>query len=326
MIDLSSLFGAAANEAARYRASLADRPVVSGRSLDDVRAAFDLPLPDHGLPPEAVLADLVRAVEPGLVATAGPRFFGFVVGGALPSATAADMLAAGWDQMAFNAASSPAADGGRGGGRRVAQGRCSGLPASASVGFVTGAQAANTVGLAAARHEVLAAGRVGRRARRPVRRAAGAGRRRRRSGTPRSTGRCGCSAWARTSSSRSRADANGAIDVDDLQRVLAARPSRADDRVPAGRQREHRRLRRPAGGMRARAGARRLGARRRRVRAVGGSEPAVPGIWWTASSSPTPGRCDGHKWLNVPYDCGVRVLLAARTCTPPPCRTPRPTS
>ena len=56
-----------------------------------------------------MIDDLIRAADPGLVATAGPRFFGFVIGGSLPAATAADMLAAGWDQVAFNAASSPAA-------------------------------------------------------------------------------------------------------------------------------------------------------------------------------------------------------------------------
>ncbi|MGZ4612490.1 MAG: aspartate aminotransferase family protein, partial [Kineosporiaceae bacterium] len=89
MDDLSTLFGTAADEAARYRASLGERPVVTGRSLDDVRAAFDLPLPEAGLPPDVVLDELVKAADGGLVATAGPRFFGFVVGGALPSATAA---------------------------------------------------------------------------------------------------------------------------------------------------------------------------------------------------------------------------------------------
>jgi glutamate/tyrosine decarboxylase-like PLP-dependent enzyme len=94
-------------------------------------------------------------VEPGLVATTGPRYFGFVVGGALDAATAADMLAVAWDQPAFNAVTSPAA--------AVVEDVAGawlkdllGLPETASVGFVTGAQGANTVGLAAARHRVLA--------------------------------------------------------------------------------------------------------------------------------------------------------------------------
>jgi glutamate/tyrosine decarboxylase-like PLP-dependent enzyme len=155
MDDLAALFRAAADEAARYRASLGDRPVTSGRPLDDVRKGFDLPLPDAGLPADAVLAELVAAAEPGLIATAGPRFFGFVLGGALPAATAAEMLAAGWDQVGFNAATSPAATAAEesaGGWLK----ELLGVPASASVGFVTGAQAANTVGLAAGRHHVLA--------------------------------------------------------------------------------------------------------------------------------------------------------------------------
>jgi len=55
-----------------------------------------------------------------MVATTGPRYFGFVVGGALDAATAADMLAVGWDQPAYNHLSSPGVGGRRGSGRRVA--------------------------------------------------------------------------------------------------------------------------------------------------------------------------------------------------------------
>jgi glutamate/tyrosine decarboxylase-like PLP-dependent enzyme len=94
-------------------------------------------------------------VPPGLVASAGPRYFGFVTGGSLPAATAADLLVTGWDQLAFNPVSSPASAV----VEEVAGGwlkEVLGLPASASVGFVTGGQGANTVALAAARHHVLA--------------------------------------------------------------------------------------------------------------------------------------------------------------------------
>ncbi|WP_433345145.1 pyridoxal phosphate-dependent decarboxylase family protein [Microtetraspora malaysiensis] len=132
-----------------------DRPV--GASIDQgaLVDAFSGPLPSTPSPPEQVLADLLVAAEPGLVASAGPRYFGFVVGGALPAATAADILAAGWDQIATNAVTSPAAF-----AAEAAAGswlkELLGIPPSASVGFVTGCQAANTAGLAAARHQVLA--------------------------------------------------------------------------------------------------------------------------------------------------------------------------
>jgi glutamate/tyrosine decarboxylase-like PLP-dependent enzyme len=113
------------------------------------------PLPDHPTPARAVVDQLADIVEPGLVATTGPRYFGFVVGGALDAATAADVLTTGWDQPAFNAVTSPAAalvEDVTGGWLKDVLG----LPAAASFGFVTGGQAANTVALAAARHQVLA--------------------------------------------------------------------------------------------------------------------------------------------------------------------------
>ncbi|MEU0960776.1 pyridoxal-dependent decarboxylase [Micromonospora aurantiaca] len=155
MDELRHLFRRAADHAADYRLSLPERPV--GVPVDQavLNEAFAGPLPDAPTPPERVLAELVAAAEPGLVATAGPRYFGFVVGGASPAATAADMLAAGWDQIAFNAVTSPAAV-----AAETAAGtwlkELLGIPATASAGFVTGGQAANTAGLAAARHQVLA--------------------------------------------------------------------------------------------------------------------------------------------------------------------------
>ena len=94
---------------AEYRLSLASRPVAPPVDRRRLRSAFGGPLPTAGSPPAAVIDQLIRAADPGLVATAGPRFFGFVVGGSLPSAMAADLLAVGWDQLAFNAVSSPAA-------------------------------------------------------------------------------------------------------------------------------------------------------------------------------------------------------------------------
>lgn len=154
-VDLPRLFTRAAVESARHRATVADRPVHPSPDRRSLEAALGGPLPAGPTEPGLVLEHLIAAAGPGLVGTVGPRFFGFVIGGALPAATAADMLATGWDQCAYNEVLSPAAAA----AERVAgtwAKQLLGIPATASVGFVTGAQAANTVGLAVARQRVLA--------------------------------------------------------------------------------------------------------------------------------------------------------------------------
>ncbi len=153
--DLVHLLTAAAGVGARHRETVATRPVHPTPDLAALAAAFGGDLPAGATRPDDVLRQLVAAAEPGLVGTVGPRFFGFVIGGSSPSATAADILAAGWDQCAYNEVLSPAAAAAeRAAGSWAKQ--LLGLPATASVGFVTGAQAANTVGLAVGRHRVLA--------------------------------------------------------------------------------------------------------------------------------------------------------------------------
>ena len=155
MADLSEALRRTAERAAGYRSRVGERHVAPPVDAAALRAALGGPLPQQGMDPDAVVDELVEAVEPVLTASVGPRYFGFVVGGALESATRADMLVTGWDQMAFNAVSSPAAAI----AEEVAGGwlkEVLGLPGGASFGFVTGAQGANTVGLAAARHRVLA--------------------------------------------------------------------------------------------------------------------------------------------------------------------------
>lgn len=111
-------------------------------------------LPDGPSDPGEVIEALARELEPGVVATAGPRYFGFVTGGALPAAVAADWLAAAWDQNAALAVMSPA--------MAAVETATAGwlrdllrLPDEAGVGFVTGGQMANFTCLAAARHAVL---------------------------------------------------------------------------------------------------------------------------------------------------------------------------
>ena len=299
MDDMSTLLHRAAQHAADYRASLPNRPVAPTADLRGMVRALGGPLPDGPTEPDAVLEHLVEGVGPGLMSSAGPRFFGFVIGGALPAATAADVVAAGWDQCAFNTVLSPAAAA----AEVVAGGwlkELLGIPGAASVGFVTGAQEANTVGLAAARHHVLAEagwdverdGLVG---------------------SPRV--RVLASVERHATVDRSlrllglgdscvedvQAGPNGAIDVDDLDRVLAAGPAgptivclqagnvntgACDDLATATDV------------------AKRYGAW---VHVDGAF-----GLW--AAASPTTRHlvtgieradswgCDGHKWLNLPYD------------------------
>ena len=145
----------AADLATDYLGSLDERPVARPVDLAALRDAMGGPLPDGPSDPAAVVEALAAAADPGLVASAGPRYFGFVVGGSLPAALAADWLTSAWDQNAGLYVLSPAA--------AVAEEVAAewlvellGLPADTSVGFVTGATMANFTALAAARHGVLA--------------------------------------------------------------------------------------------------------------------------------------------------------------------------
>lgn len=116
---------------------------------------FVEPLQDQTLPAEAVLAMLDDIGSPATVANAGPRYFGYVVGGALPATVAANWLAAAWDQNVHHWAGSPVAVR----LEEVALGwitDLAGLPAGTGGAFVTGASIANFCALAAARHALLA--------------------------------------------------------------------------------------------------------------------------------------------------------------------------
>jgi glutamate/tyrosine decarboxylase-like PLP-dependent enzyme len=145
----------AAELARRFLDTLPDRPVGARADLPSLQAALGGPLPAAGMDPTEVIEQLAAAADPGIVASAGPRYFGFVIGGSLPAALAADWLAATWDQDAGLYACGPSAAV----VEKVAAGwllELFGLPADASVGFVTGGQMANFTGLAAGRHAVLA--------------------------------------------------------------------------------------------------------------------------------------------------------------------------
>ncbi len=143
---------------ARYLDGLDARPVYPDAAAIARLTALGGPLPDRPSDPAETLALLDALGSPATVATAGPRYFGFVTGGALPAALAANWLAGAWDQNAFSSVASPAAVA----IENIALGwllDALGLPAECGAAFVTGATMANVAGLAAARHAVLA--RVG---------------------------------------------------------------------------------------------------------------------------------------------------------------------
>ncbi|HEX9258365.1 MAG TPA: pyridoxal-dependent decarboxylase, partial [Acidimicrobiales bacterium] len=300
MSELRRLLLDTIGHVADYRETVSARPVFptapEGPSLEALGA-----LPDGPTPPAEVIARLRRAAEPLCVSTTGPRYFGFVVGGALDAATVADVLAIGWDQTPFNAVTSPA-------GTLVENVAGEwlkdvlGLPATASFGFVTGGQGGNNVGLAAARHHVLSQAGWDVERDGPI-------------GAPRV--RVVANGERHATIDRAlrllglgtavlepvATDSQGAIVVDDLERALAAGPAAPtivclqagnvntgafDDfarAIPAARSHEAWVHVDGAFGLWAAASP----SLRHLVRGVGAADS------WGV---------DGHKWLNVPYDCG----------------------
>jgi glutamate/tyrosine decarboxylase-like PLP-dependent enzyme len=301
MSDLRSLVVQTAERIADYRESLGEAPVAPPVDIERLRNALGGPLPADSSPPEKVVDLLVDGSADALVATPGPRYFGFVVGGSLDAAMCADLLATGWDQVAFNPVSSPVA--------AIAE-EVAGtwlkdvlhLPARASVGFVTGGQAANTVALAAARHHVLGnAGwdveRDGLLGAPPIRVVAGA---ERHATIDRSLRLLG---FGSAVVEPVPTDDNGAIDEARLAETLAAGPAGptimclqagnvntgACDNLLAGCE-----LARRHGAWVHVDGAFGLWAA-----ACASTRALVAGIELADSWA-----CDGHKWLNVPYDSG----------------------
>ncbi|HSL26280.1 MAG TPA: pyridoxal-dependent decarboxylase [Acidimicrobiia bacterium] len=295
---------------ANYREGLPASRVGPRSTRQDVAASLDLRLPPGPTPLQDVVDQLVSAAEPGLMSSAGPRYFGFVVGGSLDAALIADVLAVGWDQVAFNEATSPAA---------LAFEDVAGvwlkdllrLPHSASVGFVTGAQAANTVGLAAARWQVLQqfgwdVGRDGLHGAPPVRVIAGAERHATIDRAVRLLG------LGEKSIEAVGARADGAMDAEALAAVLES--AAVGPTIVC-----------------AQAGNVNTGAFDDLVAVTAAARAA--GAWvhvdgafglWAAAS---PHRrhlvegieladswaCDGHKWLNVPYDSGYAFCAHPET-------------
>ncbi|MGY6658109.1 pyridoxal phosphate-dependent decarboxylase family protein [Amycolatopsis sp. TRM77291] len=295
MTELGDLLADVAARVTRYRESVTDAPVFPEDTTGVREKLGDLP--EKPAAPADVIRRLADAVEPALVANTGPRYFGFVTGGALDAATAADMLATGWDQPAFNKITSPAA--------AIVEEVAGewlkdvlGLPSGASFGFVTGGQGANTVGLSAGRHHVLArAGwdveRRGLHGAPPLPVVASE---ERHATIDRSLRLLGLG----TDAVRPvRADGQGAIDIADLERKL---DGPAIVCLQAGNVN--------TGAFDDFAAATEIAHRHGAWVHVDGAF----GLW--AAAAPALRRLtvglekadswavDGHKWLNVPYDCG----------------------
>ena len=154
MSDFRELLRRTAEIAADYVESLDERPVFPDVTPEQLREVLGGPLPEEPLDPAQVVVELTEHAEPGVVATGSGRYFGFVIGGGLPAALAADWLTSAWDQNAGLYAAGPSAS-------IVEQVtrdwllELLGLPGEASIGFVTGTQVAHVTGLAAARWHVL---------------------------------------------------------------------------------------------------------------------------------------------------------------------------
>lgn len=289
--------------ALRHLASLNDRPVGPCPAPEVIRAALG-DMPEQGDKPAAVIDHLVLACEPGLVASNGPRYFGFVFGGAVPGALAADWLVSAWDQNACFYVASPAA-------AAVEQAAAEwlldlfDLPRESACGFVTGCQAANFMGLLAARRSVLQrAGwdvhADGLRGAPPVRVIASE---QAHSTIDRAASILGLGA-ARIE--RVRADEQGRMSPDDLARVLGAGDGPAIVCAQAGNVNTGAFDRMPPIADACQAHGAWLHV------------DGAFGLWGRVSPSIAPHlegveradswATDAHKWLNVPYDCGVVIV------------------
>jgi glutamate/tyrosine decarboxylase-like PLP-dependent enzyme len=295
----------ALRHAVEHLEKLDSSPVKATAAMETLRARLDRELPAAGTDAAQVVAELVRDVEGGLIGSAGGSFYAWVVGGSLPSALAADWLTAAWEQNAGIHVAGPAA-----GIVEEVAGRwlkeILGLPLSASFAFVTGCQMAHFTCLAAARHALLD----------------------RRGWNVERRGLCGAPAIRILTSEerhgsidravrylgmgldrieRLPADAQGRLEPDTLRRALEAAPGDPaivlmvagdlnigaydpfEELIPVARQFDAWVHVDGAFGLWA-------AASPRYRHLLAGADRADS--WAT----------DGHKWLNVPYDCGYAFV------------------
>ena len=286
-----------------YREGLPESRVAPVANRASVREALGA-LPDGPTRLDDVIDELIAAASPGVMASAGPRYYGFVIGGSLDAALVADVIASGWDQCAYNEALSPAAIA----FEDVAGSWIKdllGLPATASVGFATGGQGSNTIGLAAGRWQVLHqqgwdVGREGLHGAPRIRVVVSAERHATIDRSVRLLG-LGESAIVEVP-----ALVSGAMDTDALREVLGE-----DETAPT--------IVCAAAGNVNTGACDDMAAVVEAAHAVGAwvHVDGAFGLW--AAASPRTARlvrgieladswaCDGHKWLNVPYDAGYAI-------------------
>jgi glutamate/tyrosine decarboxylase-like PLP-dependent enzyme len=154
-MEIRSLLSATAERAADYLEGIGERDVRWSATVEELRARLAGPLPEGPTDPRDVIAELADAAEPGLVASPGGRYFGFVIGGSTPAALAADWLTSTWDQNGGLYVCGPSA--------AVVEEVAGAwlrdllaLPEGVSFALVTGCQMAHVTALAAARYHVLA--------------------------------------------------------------------------------------------------------------------------------------------------------------------------
>jgi len=155
---MKEILSDAAARSIRYLEGLQSRAVAPAPAAIAALSAFDEPLPDASSTPADTLRLLDEIGSPATMAMAGPRFFGFVIGGSLPVTLGANWLAGAWDQNAVLYRATPGAAYLERIALRWAL-EVLHLPRECGGAFVTGATVANLCALAAARHAVLA--RVG---------------------------------------------------------------------------------------------------------------------------------------------------------------------
>jgi glutamate/tyrosine decarboxylase-like PLP-dependent enzyme len=284
--------------------TLDGRSVAASSSFHDLVSRLGGPMPDEGRSAEEIVRDLYAGALPGVVTSAGPRYFGFVIGGSLPAALAADWLVSAWDQNSALHVMSPAV-------AAIEEVAASwvldvlALPPTASVGFVTGAHTANVTALAAARHEVL-------------RRAGWDVESRGLQGAPVVTVLAGAEAHASIFAAsrmiglgadtvvRVSSDDQGRLEPDALRTALGGRSGPAIVCAQAGNVNTGAcdplssiaSMTRERGAWLHIDGAFGLWAAAAPTRAHLTEGAALADSWTT----------DAHKWLNVPYDCGIVIV------------------